>query len=139
MLIGRAGSDPEMRYTQDGTPVANFNLATSKQWKDKSDTKQEKTTWHKIIAWRRLAEIVEKLVTKGSQLYVEGELDIREYEGRDGVKRKSHEIVAIQILKLAGGKNENGAGPSSGSGRSSSGSQSHDHDDDCVPEDDFPV
>ena len=127
-LIGRVGADPEIRYTQDGTPVAQFNLATTKSWK-KGGEKQEKTTWHKIIAWRKLAEIIGQYVKKGSLLYVEGELEIREYEDKQGVKRKTHEII-INDMKMLGGKNE-------GSSRPASSQQSQDED--FPAEDDIPM
>ena len=128
-LIGRAGSDPELRYTADGTPVAQFNLATTKSWKTKGGEKQEKTTWHKIIAWRKLAEIIGQYIKKGSLVYVEGELDVREYEDKQGVKRKTHEIV-INDMKMLGGKSEGGS--SSASRPATQQAQ----DDDFVPEDD---
>lgn len=137
-LIGRTGSDPELRYTADGTPVAQFNLATTKSWKGKDGQKQEKTTWHKIIAWRKLAEIIGQYVKKGSLLYVEGELEVREYEDKQGVKRKTHEIIINDMKMLGGGKNE-GTGSGSTSSRPAPSSQ---HDDDFPAEtedDDFPL
>lgn len=131
-LIGRVGADPEVRFTTDGTPVAQFNLATTKSWR-KNGEKQDKTTWHKIIAWRKLAEIIGQYVRKGSLLYVEGELEIREFEDKQGVKRKTHEII-INDMKMLGGKSEGG---SSSSSRPTSRSQD---DDTFVPEeDDIPM
>jgi single-strand DNA-binding protein len=130
-LIGRVGADPELRFTTDGTAVAQFNLATTKSWK-KNGEKQEKTTWHKIIAWRKLAEIIGQYVKKGSLLYVEGELEIREFEDKQGVKRKTHEVI-INDMKMLGGKGEGGSKPAS--------SQNHApaQDDTFVPEDDSDV
>ena len=130
-LIGRVGADPELRFTTDGTAVAQFNLATTKSWK-KNGEKQEKTTWHKIIAWRKLAEIIGQYVKKGSLLYVEGELEIREFEDKQGVKRKTHEVI-INDMKMLGGKGEGGSKPAS--------SQNHApaQDDTFVPEDDTDV
>lgn len=142
-LIGYVGSDPELRYTTDGTPVSQFNLATSKSWKDKNGTKHDSTSWHKIVAWRKLAEIIGEYIRKGSLLYVEGELVIREYEDRDGNKRKTHEIV-INDMKMLGGKDKNGS--SSGSSNRSSGQKSAgssggqyggSRDDDFVREEDY--
>lgn len=136
-FIGRVGADPEIRYTADGTPVAQFNLATTKSWKGRDGQKQEKTTWHKIIAWRKLAEIIGQYVKKGSLLYVEGELEIREYEDKQGVKRKTHEIIINDMKMLGGGKNEG-----TGSSASSRPAPSSQHDDDFPAEtedDDFPL
>jgi single-strand DNA-binding protein len=135
--IGRAGNDATIRYTQDGTPVAQFNLATTKSWKGRDGQKQEKTTWHKIIAWRKLAEITGQYVKKGSLLYVEGELEVREYEDKQGVKRKTHEIIINDMKMLGGGKNEG-----TGSSVSSRPAPSSQHDDDFPAEtedDDFPL
>lgn len=133
-LIGRVGADPEIRFTTDGTAVAQFNLATTKSWK-KNGEKQEKTTWHKIIAWRKLAEIIGQYVKKGSLLYVEGELEIREFEDKQGVKRKTHEVI-INDMKMLGGKSEGG---SSSSSRPSSSQRSQDDDTFVPEEDDIPM
>lgn len=134
-LIGRVGADPELRYTTDGTPVSQFNLATTKTWK-KNGQKQEKTTWHKIIAWRKLAEIIGEYIKKGSLVYVEGELDVREFEDKQGVKRKTHEII-INDMKMLGGKSEGG------SSRPASSQKPSSQDDDDFPheidEDDIPM
>lgn len=132
-LIGRVGADPELRFTTDGTAVAQFNLATTKSWK-KDGEKQEKTTWHKVIAWRKLAEIIGQYVKKGSLLYVEGELEIREFEDKQGVKRKTHEII-INDMKMLGGKREGGSSSSS-----RPAPQRSQDDDTFVPEeDDIPM
>ena len=130
-LIGRVGADPELRFTTDGTAVAQFNLATTKSWK-KNGEKQEKTTWHKIIAWRKLAEIIGQYVKKGSLLYVEGELEIREFEDKQGVKRKTHEVI-INDMKMLGGKGEGG------SSSSSRPAPQRSQDDDFPEEDDIPM
>ena len=107
MLIGRLGSDPEIRYTQDGTPVANFSLATDSPVK-KGDQWESETEWHRIVAWRRLAEICSEYLSKGRLVYVEGRLRTRSWEDRDGNKRWTTEIIArdIQMLesKTAGGE-----------------------------------
>ncbi len=108
MLIGRLGKDPEIRYTTDGTPVANFSLATGESFVDKSGTRQERTEWHNIVAWRRLAELSKNYLSKGRQVYVEGRLATREWTDRDGNKRRTTEIVATQMV-LLGSRAEGGA------------------------------
>jgi len=105
ILVGRLGRDPEVRYTRSGDAVANFSLATSEEWKDKNTgEKQEKTEWHRIVAWRRLGEICGEYLRKGSQVYVEGKLQTRSWEDRDGNTRYTTEIVAqsMQMLDSAG-------------------------------------
>ena len=110
MLIGRLGSDPELRYTPDGTPVANFSLATDSPVKRGEEWESE-TEWHRIVAWRRLAEICGEYLGKGRLVYVEGRLRTRSWEDRDGNKRWTTEIIArdIQILEPKGATGE-GAG-----------------------------
>jgi single-strand DNA-binding protein len=100
ILIGRLGADPELRYTTDGSPVASFNLATSETWKDKNGNKQERTEWHRIVAWRKLGERSAEYLKKGKLVYIEGRIQSREYEGRDGVKRKAYEIIATNMTML---------------------------------------
>ncbi len=109
ILIGRLGADPEMRYTADGTPVATFRIATTETWKNKDGTKAEQTEWHRIVAWRKLGEISAEYLKKGKLVYVEGRIQSREYEGRDGVKRKSVEIIASN-MKMLGGPADGGRG-----------------------------
>lgn len=103
ILVGRLGGDPELRYTADGIPVATFNLATSEVYKDKGGVKQEKTEWHRIVVWRKLAEISGEFLKKGKLVYIEGKIQSREYEGKDGIKRKTFEIIASEMKMLAGG------------------------------------
>jgi single-strand DNA-binding protein len=101
ILIGRLGSDPEVRYTPSGVAVANFNIATSEEWKDKdSGEKKERTEWHRIVAWRRLGEICGEYLSKGKQVYVEGRLQTRDWEDRDGNKRYTTEIIATDVQFL---------------------------------------
>jgi len=97
ILIGHVGRPPEIRYTQGGAPVANFTLATNETWTSQTGEKQERTEWHKIVAWRKLAEICQEYVQKGSLLYVEGKIQTRSYDDRDGVKRYVTEIQAFSI------------------------------------------
>ncbi len=114
MLIGRLGKDPEIRYTPDGSPVANFSLATSEFWTDKSGTRQERTEWHNIVAWTRLADLAKRYLAKGRQVYIEGRIRTREYDDRDGNKRRITEIIANQMVLLGSrpeGMDAGGAGP----------------------------
>lgn len=100
ILIGNVGNDPEVRHMPNGDTVANVTIATSEQWKDKNTgEKQERTEWHRIVFFKRLAEIVEQYVKKGSKIYVEGRLQTRSWE-QDGVKRYTTEIVASEMQML---------------------------------------
>ena len=117
IIIGRLGKDPELKYTQSGDAVAKFSVATSETWKDKNTgEKKEKTEWHNIEAWRRLGEICNQYLHKGSQVYIEGRLKTESWEDKDGTKRYMTKIVA-QSMQMLGGKNdgERKQGPSSGS------------------------
>ena len=101
ILIGRLGRDPEVRYTPDGTAIANFSIATSEEWKDKATgEKKERTEWHRIVAFRRLGEICGEYLSKGRQVYIEGRLQTRDWQDKDGVKRYTTEIVASQMQML---------------------------------------
>jgi single-strand DNA-binding protein len=100
MLIGNLGKDPEIRYTTDGTPVAHFSLATSESWTDKSGVRQERTEWHNIVAWNKLADLCKRFLAKGRQVYLEGRIQSREWDDRDGNKRRTTEIVASQMVLL---------------------------------------
>ena len=103
ILIGRLGADPELRYTAEGAPVATFNIATTEVWKDKNGTKQERTEWHRVVAWRRLGEIAGEYLKKGRLVYVEGRIQSRNFEGRDGTKRRTYEIVASTLKMISTG------------------------------------
>ncbi len=111
ILIGNLGKDPEVKYTPSGTPVAKFSLATNERYKDKDGQWQDRTEWHNIVAWQKLAEIVGEYLKKGKKVYVEGKLQTRNYE-KDGVKRYITEIVADQLIMLDGAGQRNGSGPS---------------------------
>ena len=100
MIIGHLGKDPEIRYTPDGIQVATFSLATSENWTDKNGTRQERTEWHTIVAWRRLADLAKNYLTKGRQVYVEGRVQTREWTDRDGNKRRTTEVIATQMVLL---------------------------------------
>jgi single-strand DNA-binding protein len=99
-LIGRLGKDPEVKHTNDNVPVAKFSLATTETYKDKSGQKQETTEWHNIVCWRNLAEIAERYLTKGKQVYIEGKIKTRSWDDKDGVKKYITEIVADNFIML---------------------------------------
>ena len=102
ILIGNLGRDPEVRYTQNGNAVANINLATNEVWKDKSGQRQERTEWHRIVVWGKQAEIAKEYLTKGRQIYVEGSLQTRQWEDKDGQKRYTTEIRCQRFVMLGG-------------------------------------
>src|SRR3989338_587048 len=103
ILIGRLGKDPETRYMTNGEAVTNATLATSENWKDKSGEKQEKTEWHNLVFYKRLAEIVGGDLKKGSQIYVEGRLQTRKWQTKEGQDRYTTEII-VNEMKMLGGK-----------------------------------
>ncbi|MFU8802717.1 MAG: single-stranded DNA-binding protein [Bradymonadaceae bacterium] len=113
MLIGRLGADPEVRYTQSGMPVANFNIATNEVWNDKSGQKQERTEWHKIVVFNKTAEIVGKYLKKGREVYIEGRIQTKDWQDKDGNKRYTTEIVA-NTVQFLGSQSDAGSGSSYG-------------------------
>lgn len=102
ILVGHVGAKPDIRYTNNGSAVANFNLATNEMWTDSDGNRQERTDWHRIVAWRQLAELCEQYVDKGSLIYIEGKLQTRNWEDRNGVKRYTTEVVADTLTMLGG-------------------------------------
>jgi len=108
ILIGNLGSNPEVRFTPGGQAVANFRIATNESWTDKSGQKQERTEWHRIVVWGKLAELCGEYLTKGRSCYVEGKLQTREWTDKEGKKNYTTEVVA-QTVQFLGGKGE-GAG-----------------------------
>ena len=104
MLIGNLGSDPELRFTPSGMQVANFSLATTESWTDKSGERQERAEWHRIVLWRRLAEVAGQYLKKGSKIYIEGKLQTRSWEDQNGQKRYTTEVVANSMEMLDGGQ-----------------------------------
>jgi single-strand DNA-binding protein len=109
ILIGRLGKDPELKYTAGGTPFCRFSMATDDVWNDKaSGERQEKTEWHNIVAWDRLAEICNQYLTKGRLVYIEGSLQTREWDDQEGNKRRITEVRARDMVMLGG--NQEGAG-----------------------------
>jgi single-strand DNA-binding protein len=121
ILIGNLGRDPELRYTPGGQAVANFTLATNERFSTKDGEKQERTEWHRIVAWGRTGEICAQYLSKGRSVYVEGRLQTREWEDKEGQKRRTTEIVA-NTVQFIGGRGEGGpAAPPTGSGGSGGG------------------
>ena len=114
MIIGNLGSDPEVRSTSSGTRVATLSVATSRRWNDRSGQQQERTEWHRVVAWEGLAEVCERYLSKGDRIYVEGRIEYRQWEGDDGRTRYTTEIRAREMIML-GGRGEGAA--SSGGGR----------------------
>ncbi len=109
ILIGRLGKDPETRYMTSGEAVTNATLATSENWKDKSGEKQEKTEWHNLVFYRRLAEIAGEYLKKGSQIFVEGKLQTRKWQDKEGKDRYTTEIVVNEMTMLGGKSSGSGS------------------------------
>jgi single-strand DNA-binding protein len=120
IIIGNLGADVELRYTQSGTPVASFRVATTERWKGQDGQMQEQTEWHSCVAWRRLAEICGEYLGKGSRVYLEGKLQTRKWQDKDGNDRYTTEIV-VSEMKMLSPKGE-------GSGRGSGGYGGDNHD-----------
>lgn len=116
ILIGNLGADPEIRYSQDGTPVATFNVATTERWKGQDGQMKEQTEWHRIVAWRRLAEICGEYLSKGSRVYVEGKLQTRKWKDQSGNDRYTTEIVAREMKMLSPRTTAGGGGGEYGGG-----------------------
>ena len=118
ILVGNLGRDPETRYMPDGGAVTNFSIATTDSWKDKAGEKQEKTEWHRISTFQRLAEIAGEYLKKGSQVYIEGRLQTRKWTDKDGVEKFTTEIIAdkMQMLGSRQGMGSDAGGGSSGGG-----------------------
>lgn len=115
ILVGNLGNDPEVRYMPNGNAVANLSIATSESWKDQQGQLQEKTEWHKVTMYRRLAEIAGEYLKKGSQIYLEGKLQTRKWQDQQGNDRYTTEVIADQ-LQMLGGRNESGGGQGGGQG-----------------------
>ena len=113
ILVGNLGRDPEVRYMPNGDAVANYSIATTETWKDKQGNRQEKTEWHNIVMYRRLAEIAGEYLKKGSSVYIEGRLQTRKWQDKQGNDRYTTEIIADQ-LQMLGGRNSNAAGQTPG-------------------------
>jgi single-strand DNA-binding protein len=121
ILIGNLGRDPELRYTPGGQPVANFSIATSESWNKKDGSgREERTEWHRIVAWGRTAELCAQYLSKGRTVYIEGRLQTREWENKEGQKQRTTEIVANTVQFIGGGRD---AGASGGAPRGQAGGQ----------------
>jgi single-strand DNA-binding protein len=130
ILVGRLGRDPETRYTGGGQAVANFSVATDETYKDKAGDRQKRTEWHKIVVWGKQAEIAQQYLKKGSLIFIEGRIQSREWQDKEGQKRTSFVIVA-NYFRMLGGR-----GDGAGSGGSMGGSRTEEHDQ-SGPSDDF--
>ena len=106
ILVGHLGADPELRQTGGGTPVCNLRIATSKRFKDRDNQPQEKTEWHRVVTWGSLAENCQQYLSRGRQVYVEGEIETREWTDKDGTKRYATEIRASQVVFLGTTSND---------------------------------
>ena len=115
ILVGNLGQDPEIRYTADGRPIANFSIATSESWKDKnSGEKREKTEWHRVVVFGKLAEICGEYLSKGKQVYIEGKLRTRKWQGQDGQDKYTTEVVIDGfngVMQMLGTRDSGGGGP----------------------------
>jgi single-strand DNA-binding protein len=121
ILIGNLGRDPELRYTPGGQPVANFSIATSESWNKKDGSgREERTEWHRIVAWGRTAELCAQYLSKGRAVYIEGRLQTREWENKEGQKQRTTEIVANTVQFIGGGRD---AGAGGGAPRGQAGGQ----------------
>lgn len=142
ILVGRLGKDPEVRHLENNGVVANFSVATSEVYRDKQGERVEQTEWHNVVVWRRLAEIAEKYLRKGSLVYIEGKIRTRSWDDKDGNKRYTTEVVAdtFQMMDKASDKpgegkdnqtrkSENASSPQTVSEPESGGSSSSDEDD----------
>jgi single-strand DNA-binding protein len=106
LLVGNLGRDAEMRYTPGGAAVATLNLATTEVWNDKAGKRQEKTEWHRVVVWGKSAESLAEYLTKGKQVYVEGRIQTRQWDDKDGNKRYTTEIRSDRIVLLSGGERQ---------------------------------
>jgi single-strand DNA-binding protein len=133
ILVGRLGRDPETRYTGGGQAVANFSIATDETYKDKNGERQKRTEWHKIVVWGKQAEIAQQYLKKGSLIFIEGRIQSREWQDKEGQKRTSFEIVASNFRMLGGRADGAAAGAGGGSHRGGGG----DFDDQSGPEESY--
>ncbi|MGH0028646.1 MAG: single-stranded DNA-binding protein [Myxococcota bacterium] len=141
ILVGNLGRDPELRYTQSGQAVANFTLATTERFSNRDGDRQERTEWHRIVAWGRTAELCAQYLAKGRSVYIEGRLQTREWEDKEGQKRRTTEITA-QTVQFLGGRGQGGGGGERGQGSGGGGGSfdegSSGGGDSGPPQDDIP-
>ena len=139
ILVGNLGADPEIRYTPSGAAVANFRIATTESWKDSEGQRQDRTEWHKIVVWGKLAELCGEYLAKGRMVYVEGKLQTRQWDDRDGNKRYTTEVQGREVTFLGGRSDSNNyAGNAPSSKGDDGGNKDFDYgpppmDDDDVP------
>ena len=145
ILVGNLGRDAELRYTPGGAAVATLNMATTEVWNDKAGQKQEKTEWHRIVLWGKTAESLAEYLTKGKQIYVEGRLQTRQWDDKDGNKRYTTEIRSDRVVLLRGGGGGRGGGGRSRGGGADEGmggghapGPGHDGPDQPLTDDDIP-
>ncbi|MCK5609195.1 single-stranded DNA-binding protein [Candidatus Pacearchaeota archaeon] len=131
ILVGLLGRDPEVRYTKSSQAVASFSIATTERWTGKDGNKEEKTEWHRIVAWGKLGEICGEYLSKGKQVYIEGRLQTREWEDNDGNKKQTTEIVANNMTMLGQSGSSGNSGNAGGGSQSNSGGD--DFEDDYIP------
>ena len=138
ILVGNLGQDPEIRYTADGRPIANFSIATSESWKDKnSGEKREKTEWHRVVVFGKLAEICGEYLSKGRQVYIEGKLQTRKWQGQDGQDRYTTEVVIdgfTGTMQMLGTREGGGARPAGAGGRGNSSGGGGGYEDQGYPQ-----
>jgi single-strand DNA-binding protein len=103
ILLGNVGQDPEIRYTTSGEPVANFSIATTDQWKDKNGEKQERTEWHRIVAYKKMAEIIGQYVKKGDPIFIEGSIQSNKYKDKEGIERTAFQI-RLETMRMLGSR-----------------------------------
>jgi single-strand DNA-binding protein len=138
ILVGRLGRDPETRYTGGGQAVANFSVATDETYKDRNGERQKRTEWHKIVVWGKQAEIAQQYLKKGSLIFIEGRIQSREWQDKEGQKRTSFEIVASNF-RMLGGRGDGaaaGAGAGAGGGAGARGGGGDDFEGHAAPADD---
>jgi single-strand DNA-binding protein len=146
MLLGHLGKDPEVRYTSSGRAMATFTLATSQTWRDQEGNDQERTEWHRVVAWGRLGEICGEYLGKGKQVFIEGRIQSRDWEDQDGNKRTTVEIIANDMIMLGGsgqgqGRSQSDYGQRRSEGQSRPAAEPRRQVDDRYvppPEDDIP-
>jgi len=131
IIVGNLGADPELRYTPSGKAVASFRVATREQWTGKEGAKEERTEWHRVVAWARLGEICGEYLHKGSQVYVEGRLQTRAWEDREGNKRSTTEVIAQTMQML-------GSAPGKGGAAKTSEERFPEEEPVSIPDDDIP-
>ena len=131
LLVGRLGRDPEIRYTKGGSAVANFSIATDERWKDKQGNRQERTEWHYIVAWSKLADFVQNYLKKGTLIFIEGKLQTRDWMDQQNVKHYRTEIIANDIRFME----RKGDGPQGGGGGGGGGKPAQDRGPSGPPDD----